>query len=77
MHFGFGRAQWETLAAALRLHAQENDVTETLSDADGRTYVIENGMVTPSGRQPRVRTVWLVEAGELAPRFITAYPLEA
>jgi hypothetical protein len=34
-------------------------------------------MTTPSGRRPRVRTIWLVETGELAPRFITAYPLQA
>ena len=77
IHFGFHRERWEELATALRGHAQENPVTETLTDADGTTYVIEGRMTTPSGRQPRVRTVWLVEIGELAPRFITAYPLEA
>jgi hypothetical protein len=77
MLFGFRREQWEELAAALLRHAQENPVTETLTDADGITYVIEGGLTTPSGRQPRVRAVWLVEIGGLAPRFITAYPLEA
>jgi hypothetical protein len=65
------------LAGALRGHAQENPVAETLQDADGVTYVIEGGLKTPSGRQPGVRSVWLVETGELAPRFITAYPLQA
>ena len=34
-------------------------------------------MMTPSGRRPRVRAIWLVETGKLAPRFITAYPLKA
>ena len=77
MHFGFHREHWEELAAALLRHAQENPVTETLTDADGITYVIEGGLTTPAGRQPRVRTVWLVETGGLAPRFITAYPLDA
>jgi hypothetical protein len=76
MHFGFRREQWDELAAALLRHAQEHPVTETLTDADGITYVVEGGLMTPSGRQPRVRTVWLVETGGLAPRFITAYPLE-
>jgi hypothetical protein len=52
-------------------------VAETLQDADGVTYVIEGGLKTPSGRQPGVRSVWLVETGELAPRFIIAYPLQA
>jgi len=75
MHFGFHRERWEELAAALLRHAQENPVTEALPDADGITYVIEGGLTTASGRQPRVRAVWLVETGRLAPRFITAYPL--
>lgn len=52
-------------------------MADTLQDADGITYVVEGGIKTPSGRQPRVRSVWLVEKGELAPRFIAAYPLEA
>jgi hypothetical protein len=50
---------------------------ERLADEDGCTYLVEGRITTPPGRRPRVRTVWLVEAGELAPRFITAYPLEA
>ncbi len=77
IHFGFQRDRWGELAAALLRHAQENPVTETLTDADGITYVIEGELMTPSGRQARVRTVWIVETGELAPRFITAYSLEA
>jgi hypothetical protein len=77
IHFGFQRERWEELAASLLRHAQENPVMETSTDADGTTYVIEGGLTTPSGRQPSLRTVWLVETGELAPRFITAYPLQA
>jgi hypothetical protein len=77
IHFDFHRDRWEELAGALREHAHENPVTDTIHDADGITYVVEGRMKTPSGRQPRVRTIWLVETGELAPRFITAYPLEA
>ncbi len=30
----------------------------------------------PDGRRSRVRTVWQVDDGEIAPRLITAYPLE-
>jgi len=74
-HFGFQRERWEELAAALLRHAEENPITEALTDADGITYVIQGGLMTPLGRQPRVRAIWLVETGGLAPRFITAYPL--
>jgi hypothetical protein len=76
MRFGFRREQWEELAAALRRHGQESEVTEKLADADGCTYVVEGRISAPPGRRPRLRTVWLAEPGELALRFITAYPLE-
>jgi hypothetical protein len=77
MRFGFRRERWEELAAAMLRHARENPVTESSTDADGIAFVVEGGLTTPSGRQPRVRAVWLTETGGLAPRFITAYPLEA
>jgi len=74
-HFGFQRRTLGGIAAALLRHAEENPITEALTDADGITYVIQGGLMTPLGRQPRVRAIWLVETGGLAPRFITAYPL--
>ena len=77
LRFGFRREEWTTLADALRRHTRENPVADTVTDADGVSYLVEGPLATPSGRQPRVRTVWLVETGELAPRFITAYPLPA
>lgn len=75
LHFGFRREEWTLLADAFQKHAQENPVADSISDSDGVTYLVEGPLETPSGRKPRVRTVWLVETGELAPRFITAYPL--
>jgi hypothetical protein len=77
LSFGFRREEWDLLADAFRKHAQENPVANSNSDADGVTYLIEGPLETPSGRRPRVRTIWLVEAGQVAPRFITAYPLAA
>ena len=75
--FGFSRRQWRLLADALREHGRANPVAKTASDEDGTTYLVEGPLETPVGRKPRVRTVWLLETGELAPRFITAYPLPA
>jgi hypothetical protein len=77
MRFGFSREQWLHLAEALRRHARANSVASAVSDADGTTYLVEGPLETPSGRRPRLRTIWLVETGQLAPRFITAYPLPA
>ena len=75
--FGFSREQWRLLADALRQHARANPVANAVADPDGTTYLVEGPLETPSGRRPRLRTVWLVETGQLAPRFITAYPLPA
>ena len=74
---GFSKEQWHLLAGALRRHARENPVAGAVSDPDGTTYLVEGPLETPSGRRPRLRSVWLVERGNLAPRFITAYPLPA
>jgi hypothetical protein len=75
IHYGFHRERWEELASALRAHGHENPVAKTLTDSDGIIYIIEGRMATPSERRPRIRAVWLLEKGELAPRLITAYPL--
>lgn len=73
--FGFQREHWTLLAGALRQHVGGNDVAEVIEDRDGTTYLIEGPIDTPSGRRPHIRSVWLIETGELAPRLISAYPL--
>jgi|ERR1043166_574229 hypothetical protein len=75
LHFGFHAEKWQLLADAVRKHAQDNSVAQSISDPDGVTYLVEGPLGTPSGRNPRVRSVWLIETGKLPPRFITAYPL--
>jgi hypothetical protein len=75
LSFGFRRAAWNVLADAFRKDAQENPVANLISDADGVTYLVEGPLETPSGRRPRVRTIWLIETYAVAPRFITSYPL--
>ena len=75
LRFGFRREDWVVLANALREHGCEPLVARSNSDADGVTHLVEGPLNTPSGRAPRVRSVWLIETGALAPRFITTYPL--
>jgi uncharacterized protein DUF6883 len=75
LSFGFRREAWNVLADAFRKHAQESPVANSISDGDGVTYLVEGPLETPSGRKPRIRTIWLIETGQVAPRFITAYPL--
>jgi hypothetical protein len=73
---GFSRDDWEVLAAAFRKQAETADVAEAVESSHGQKYILEGGMETPSGKMPRVRTVWIVDRGLDAPRLVTAYPRE-
>ena len=75
VRFGFSLAKWETLALALREHGQQYEVTRVTETIFGPRYEVEGELRTPDGRRPRVRSVWQVDPGMVAPRLITAYPL--
>ena len=75
--FGFRIEAWEQLAQALRRHGQAHGVTKTRETGFGPRYEVEGRLDCPNGRRPRVRTVWQMDDGAVAPRLITAYALEA
>ncbi len=74
--FGFSVAEWKVLAEALVTHAEAHEVSDTLHTAEGSHYVIEGELQTPDGRNPAIRTVWVIDTGSEIPRFVTAYPLK-
>ena len=74
---GFRLKEWERLADALREHGRTCRVVGTRETGFGPRYAVEGELHTPSGRRPRVRTVWQLDEGAVAPRLISAYPLEA
>jgi hypothetical protein len=65
------------LADALREHGRTQNFVRTHETGFGPRYAVEGELNTPSGRRPRVRTVWQLDEGAVAPRLISAYPLEA
>jgi hypothetical protein len=73
---GFSISAWRVLAQALRRHAAEHPVVETVESAFGMRYVVEGILHAPDGREPRVRTVWFVVTGGDVPTPVTAYPLK-
>jgi hypothetical protein len=75
--FGFRQTAWEQLAEALREHGQTHEVKKTRETGFGPRYEVEGKLNCPNGRQPRVRSVWQQDQGAVAPRLLTAYPLEA
>ncbi len=42
----------------------------------GPRYEVDGELNAPDGRRPRLRTVWQLDRGQIAPRLITAYPVE-
>ena len=76
-HFGFRMTALEQLAQALREHGQKHEVAKTRETGFGPRYEVEGKLNCPNGRHPRVRSVWQLDQGAVAPRLLTAYPLEA
>jgi hypothetical protein len=73
--FGFSLTTWETLALALEEHGRQFEVSKVTETTFGPQYEVEGELRTPDGRTPRVRSVWQLDEGMVAPRLITAYPL--
>ena len=71
---GFRRNGWQSLAAALRRLANTTAVTKKMESPHGLKYALDGKIETPSGRSPRVLTIWIVDKGLQAPRLVTAYP---
>jgi hypothetical protein len=74
--FGFDLERWELLAESLRQHGQDHQVSRTRQTFWGPRFEIDGELNTPDRRRPLIRTVWQVDAGQIAPRLITAYPVE-
>lgn len=56
------------------LLARSAEVVEQVASPHGTKYVLDGTLATPCGDPLHLRTVWIVEPGHEAPRFVTAYP---
>jgi len=74
--FGFALVNLNVARQALLEHGRSHEVARVAQTSFGPRYAVEGILKTPDGRDPCVRTVWQMDDGEVAPRLITAYPLE-
>ena len=74
--FGFCADRWQQLADALLAHGQAHKVIEVRETEFGPCYAVDGPLKAPDGRAPVIRSVWQLDDGAVAPRLITAYPLE-
>ena len=72
--FGFRVDKWEVLARALRKHGRDHVVSVSVESAHGTRHSVDGPLETPDGRNPQLRTVWILAKGSRAPRLITAHP---
>jgi len=68
--FGFRADNWELLAEAFREHGRVYDMARQWETGFGPRNEVDGELRTPDGRSPRVRTVWQVDKGQIAPRLI-------
>ena len=73
--FGFAVAAWPKLRDALLDQARSAPIASAVDTPFGKKYILEGPLNAPDGREPRIRAVWFVDAGETAPKFVTAYPV--
>ncbi|MBM4276107.1 MAG: hypothetical protein FJ134_16875 [Deltaproteobacteria bacterium] len=72
---GFSKANREELERQLLHIAQTSPVVSVTTSPHGEKFIIDGTLRTPPGTAARVRTIWIIDAGERRPRFVTAYPL--
>ena len=72
---GFSATDWQRFETALKRHATEHEVTESIQTPFGVKYIVDGPLFTLAGANPIIRSIWFVEIGEEAPRLVTAYPL--
>jgi hypothetical protein len=72
--FGFTLQNWTELQTALLQHARNNDVSVSRIAPQGRYFEINGELSTPDGRNPTIRSVWLIDPEASVPRLITIVP---
>ena len=75
-NLGFNEDTVSLLEQELLAIARSQEVTE-VSTVHGMKYVITGTINTPVGKTVSVLTVWIIDAGEEYPRFVTARPFLA
>ncbi len=75
-NIGFNETNIGDLEQSLLKIGRTREVNEMVLSLHGTKYVIDGPLQAPSGRFLSVRTIWIIDPGSAAPRFVTAYPLK-
>lgn len=70
---GFDITRQDEVKAALLSHGAAFEATG-IATPFGMKYHVDGMLISPTGRSVYVRTVWQIDAGTSAPRFVTLRP---
>jgi len=71
---GYSENSIAELSDGLLEIARENDVSETIDIEFGTKYIVKGSLRTPRDVLTEIITIWIIERGSDAPKFVTAYP---
>jgi hypothetical protein len=71
---GYDERNVDLLREQLREIARSGVVSKFDPSPYGTKYIVDGQLISPTGGQALIRTVWVIEPGQ-PPRFVTAYPL--
>ena len=71
---GYSAENWKLLENSLKELILTNYVAKIEDTEYGRKYIVEGLIVSPSGENVHLVTVWIILKKEFSPRFVTAYP---
>lgn len=74
--FGFNEQTVNMLEQELLEIAHTQEVQEMITTPHGVKYVVDGEIQTPQARTLRLQSVWIIDVGQKAPRFVTARPLK-
>ena len=73
--YGFSESNVAELEKGLLSVARDGEMVAVVPSPYGVKYVLDGPIVTPAGPMVVLRTVWIIDTGDVYPRFITAYPV--
>ena len=71
---GYSTENGELLETILKEIISSNAVEKIEDTEYGRKYIVEGSIMSPSGKNVHLVTVWIILKEEKFPRFITVYP---
>lgn len=72
---GFSESDLASVKSALIKHGVSNRLAEVTVTQYGTKYRVDGPIVSPSGKIAWIRTVWQIDTGHAAPRFVTFKPI--